>query len=475
LWATAEGVFTLVVTLIATIAAAAIMGTREFGLGALASLIGTIAEVIVAIPFSEGLIARRRLSSTVISTANVSMISLGVGTFLLLCASGPFFAYWLQEPILVQLIPVQGLCCILLALRGVPEVLLARGLAFKTLSVRQIVAKAVSALVIMVLALSGAGSWALVLGNVAFALTATVIVLKVAPRLSRSRVSVARAKQLFSFGIYPLIEALLWTITQRTYIFILGFTHGVGVLGQVSLAFRINEAMGNVLASVSTRMAYPLLATLSTDHKQLNNAFLSGTHLMFVFTAPCFLGAALISTDFITVLLGRDWLATGAVLSATSLFSLFAFARILVPSLLKSLNQPQSLLWIQLIGLVYIIAGTLFAVEAGFEAQLFVWGSAGIVYFLVSLSVVSSVARIAIVEQLLPLRRALYSLLGLSLTVVILNHLLGEVEIHVRLMISVALGAAVYIGSSVLLEAKLVKHTLSSKFAPRSRRQEGVS
>ena len=60
-WAGAEGVVNVLAALCTTLVVARIIGPTEFGLAAIAYLLGTLAEIIVFTPFVDPLIQRRRL------------------------------------------------------------------------------------------------------------------------------------------------------------------------------------------------------------------------------------------------------------------------------------------------------------------------------------------------------------------------------------------------------------------------------
>lgn len=172
LWIVVENGVT-VVSAFVLIACARLIGPHAFGLASIAFFIGSLAETLVATPFNDSLIQRRKLDVSVIDTAHTSMVSLGLIVSLSLVLLGPVFAWIFHEPQLFALIAVQGSTCFLLGLRGAPEAIIVRKLRFKSLSLRNIAAKTASSIIYVGLALAGAGAWSLTWSNVAFSFIAT--------------------------------------------------------------------------------------------------------------------------------------------------------------------------------------------------------------------------------------------------------------------------------------------------------------
>ncbi len=247
-WGAAEGAVTILASLLSVVVVARIVGPHAFGLASLTFLIVSFAELLVFVPFVDALIQRRRVTGAVLDSAFTAMLVAGLAVFAGVCALGPVLARLLDAPELPWLLVVQASTCLLVALRGAGEAHLARGLFFKALAVRNILAKAASAGVAVALALAGAGAWSLVIGNVAYGLAATLAVLATLRRRPRWRLDLAQVRSLLGAGAFHLADALLSMGAPRLFGVLVGLLHGVGAAGQAAFAFRIVDTVAGLVS-----------------------------------------------------------------------------------------------------------------------------------------------------------------------------------------------------------------------------------
>ncbi len=384
-WSAAESVTNILAAVATTVLVGRIIGPAAFGLAALAWLFGSLAEVLVTTPLVDPLIQRRQLDVPVVDTAFTTMMATGTLLYLLILATAPFLAWLYDKPELTGLLAVQGTTCLLTAVRGVPEALLARELRFKALALRGIVAKIAGALVAIGAAGLHAGAWSIILGNVAFAAASAATIVSIAPRWPRFAWQPQHARSLWSFGVFSVLDAFLWTATTRLFSVLVGYFHGTRVLGNLNFALRINDTLCAFMLAVTTRLALPIFSRVAEDPQRLEEVFLRGTRVAFLFTAPAFLGLAFLSPEIIAIALGPEWPLAAPSLVAACLFSLLNFALVLGHSTVKAAGKPSWLMFPNLVGLVYILVGSLAVGHLRFEAQLAVWTSWGLVFVVCSL------------------------------------------------------------------------------------------
>lgn len=365
-----------------------IIGPAAFGLAALAWLFGSLAEVLVTTPLVDPLIQRRRLDPPVVDTAFTVMLATGVLLYLLILAAAPLLAWLYAEPELTGLLAVQGTTCLLTAVRGVPEALLARELRFRALAIRGIIAKVAGALVAIGAAWLHAGAWSVILGNVAFAAAATATIASIAPRWPRLAWLPQHARSLWSFGVFSVLDAFLWMATIRLFSVLAGYFHGTRALGELNFAIRINDTLCAFMLAVTTRLALPIFSRVAQDPRQLEKVFLEGTRVAFLLVAPAFLGLAFVSQEIISLALGPGWPFAAPSLVAACLFSLLNFSCVLGHSTVKAAGKPSLLIFPNLVGLAYILVGTVAVGHFRFEALLAVWTSWGVVFVVCSLRMV---------------------------------------------------------------------------------------
>ena len=455
LWILLENAVAMLAAFI-LIASARAMGTHAFGLASIAFFVGSLAETLVATPFAESLIQRRWMSVSVIDTAHTAMVCLGLAVWLALVALGPVFAWLYKEPALSALIALQGTTCLLLGLRGAQEAVLARKLRFKALSLRSIAAKCFGAFVCAGCAVAGAGAWSLILGNVAYAATATGMIYFSTPRKPRLRGRMSEARELFSFGGFTLLDALLWTATPRLFGFLASYFHGVSAAGLLNIAFRINDTICSIIAAISARLALPLFARIAHDRQRLGEAFAKGTRATFLVAAPAFAGLALVGREVIALTLGAQWAGAAPALGIVCFYSLFNFARLLAQPAIKALGRPALLIWLHVVGLGYIAVGCLAAAPFSLDAQLLVWALFGFVYYAASAVLLRRASGLGWLAQSRPLWPGALAALGMTASLLLLQPHLAAWPAFPSLAVKVAVGGAVYVCLALIIERRHV-------------------
>jgi O-antigen/teichoic acid export membrane protein len=420
----------------------------------IAFFVGSLAETLVATPFAESLIQRRGLTASVIDTAHTSMTVVGLAVSATLCLLGPFFAWIYSEPKLFPLIAVQGCTCMLLGLRGAPEAILSKKLRFKALSIRNITAKCAGAILCIALALAGAGAWSLILGNVAFAFVATCMIWVVTRRKPKFRWRMGEAKALLSFGLFSLVDGLLWTATPRLFGFLASYFHGVSAAALLNIAFRINDTVCAIISAVSTRIAFPLFSRMAHDRQRLCDTFEKGSRITFIIAAPAFAGLALVGKEIIALTLGSQWAAAAPALGVVCFYSLFNFARLLAQPAIKALGRPALLLWLHGVGLGYIAIGCVLTAPFDLNAQLMVWAMFGFVYYLTSAILLERASGLGLLKQSLPLVPGTIAGVGMTVCLLFLQPYLAAWPSFPSLVMKIAAGGLIYLGLVLVLERR---------------------
>jgi O-antigen/teichoic acid export membrane protein len=465
-WASAEGIVNVLAALCVTLVVGRIIGPTEFGLAAVAYLLGTFAEIIVYTPFVDPLIQRPRVDRSLLDATFTAMIAVGTGIYLIILIAAPLLAGLYDEPKLAGLLIVQGTTCIFTGLRGVPEAMMSRKLRFSQISIRSIAAKIASTLVSLAGALLGMGAWSIILGNVAFAFGATTMVLAMTKRMPRIAFLPDRVASLASFGMFSLLDALLWTATSRLFCFLVGYFQGIQALGQLTVAYRMNETVCTLVLNVIGRLALPLLSRVADDRRRLEEVYLQGTRLVWLVTAPVFLGLAFTSREIVDLMLGPDWPLASPALVAVCLFSLFNFTCALSQPTVKAVARPSLLVSPNVIALIHITAGSFILRNAGFQAMLWVWMSFGVVYMVCMLRIIQQAIGTHWLTQLKPLASAVLPSLGMCGALAGVGLLNLGLSTSMMLVLNIALGGASYALLLVGLERPLLVQLLSPPAAP---------
>jgi O-antigen/teichoic acid export membrane protein len=322
---------------VSTLVVARLLGPAEFGLMALASIwtgtIGLLAELglggaIVQFPDLE----ERELNTCF-------WLALGVAGsgYAALYASAPAIAAWFATPALSDVLRAVGLGLLLVAARIVPDGLLRKRLELDKVSKGDLAAALVGIPVVLGLAWSGAGVWALVAGALVVPLVQTLFSFWFVRWRPGFRLGSRRIRQFLGYSLAALGSRLFWGVYEQTDAFILGKVSGNVVLGLYSTAKNLAMLPAMKVSVVVNQLAGPVMAGLQADRAAMRASFLRGLRLVVCLTVPLCAGLALVADDLVYVALGSNWMpmvpvlqllcVSGLLRSVDTLFPPVLFAR----------------------------------------------------------------------------------------------------------------------------------------------------
>lgn len=335
-WSTLESLFRQSITFGAGIVLARLLGPETFGTIAVLYLFTGIATVFADAGFSAAIIQRKDISDNDLST--VFWFNLAIGLLMAggLCLLSGSISRFYESPILRPLACVMGLNVLIGTLGSVQASRLQKDLAFKNLTLINLVASIASGGIAIGLALSGFGIWSLA----AQALSATSITVSLLWFTSDWHpafvFSLQSLRKLFAFGGYLLASALLAVTYERAYTVFVGKLFGHAQLGFYDRATRIQQMPQSLIAGVVNRIAFPLFSLINDDPKALKDAAKTAIVSCGLIATPVAFGLSATANELIAVFFGRAWLPTVPIVQILAFVALLYPLQVVNLSLLKA-------------------------------------------------------------------------------------------------------------------------------------------
>jgi O-antigen/teichoic acid export membrane protein len=333
------------VSFLTTLLVARLLSPADYGLMALVSVwtyaIALIAELglgvaIVQFPDLED----RELNACFWVTTGTS----GIG-YLALYASAPAIAAWFASPMLADVLRVAGLSLPLVAVRTVPDGLLRKGLQLDRVSQAEVASMLVTMPVVLGLAWSGAGVWALVAGSLVMPLANTIASFWFVQWWPGLRVGSRRFREILRYSLAALGARVGWVAYQQVDAVVLGKVSGQVVLGSYSMAKQLASVPLEKITVVANQLALPIMAGFQADRSMMRASFLRGLRLVACLTVPLSLGLALMADDFVWVALGEKWVAMVPPLRVLCVLGLIRSVDTLLPPVLFARYRADALFW----------------------------------------------------------------------------------------------------------------------------------
>jgi teichuronic acid exporter len=429
---------------------------KDFGIMALAGILIPYMSALTGLGFGRAVIAVRDLTDDQLAQMNTLSIFSAVILFLLGVAIAKPFAAFFKIPAVA---PVFIVCCsglIVGALAGVPGAVMAKEMRFRFLTVLGVTCTMIAAITTFTCAWLGFGYWALLIGSMVSAITRTATILWVRPtRLVWPRLSSLRKPFRFGWRISVAMVAL--NSYQRLDDFVAGKMLGPTALGFYGNAWELANVPIEKVASLVTTVIPSYFSAVQNDPAALRRYLRVLTEMIALATFPATVGLSLVAPEAVPVIFGHKWVGMVGPLQVLSFYAGFRSIVALLPKLLTSVGQVHFVMWNELAGLVILPVGFYIGSYRGVTGIAWAWVLA---YPLVVVPLYRKVFRtigMSIGEYLRALRPSLTGTILMIPAVEGVRHSLATTgPLFLRLILEVAAGALVYVGTLWLLHRERV-------------------
>lgn len=340
---------------------------EAFGTIALALVFITVLQHFASGGLSQAIIQHPRITKSHLDSVLVMSLVSGLVLSGALAALAIPIAGWLDQPPVGPVLIGLATMPLLVGISMVPEGWLSRQMDFRLLSIRHLTAAGFSVVVAVVLAVAGAGVWALVAQTVVESVVSCVFLWAATLRTYRPGLSVSRRamREMIGYGSKVVGFDLTTVASNRADDFLVGAFLGPVALGLYSVAYRLLTVLQETLQGVASAVAFPLYSRLQDDDERLTKGFLRSSRLSFAVGAPIFLFAAIAAPQIVPVLLGARWMAAAPVMSVLSAAGIAQMVIEMNNTLLQAKGQAGRVFAFSVIGAVANVVGFVVAVPHG--------------------------------------------------------------------------------------------------------------
>jgi O-antigen/teichoic acid export membrane protein len=221
-------------------------------------------------------------------------------------AVSPFAAIFYHEKSLMLILPILGLNIIVCPLYKIHQSLFYREFKFKKIAFISNVASLVSGTAAIILAIYGAGVWALVLQSVLvffIELPYYYFNSKWRPQFIWDKLAF---KDLFGFGIFTTFSSLLNKLSAQGDYLIVGKFLGKVNLGFYSFAFILSDSLRIQIRLIIEKVMYPVYSKFKNDKTKQDFLLQKSIFFNSILITPI-MGAMFVSPELITIVFGDKW------------------------------------------------------------------------------------------------------------------------------------------------------------------------
>jgi len=467
-WIGASMAFSQLVRFLTTVVLARLLVPEVFGLVAMAHVAIQLISVIREVGVGSAYIQRQDRGSEDVAAANTTFImslAINISLFVLAWLAAPLIVRFFETGELLAVLRAMFLLFLIDAFDTTPTMILQKRLEFDKTALAEIVSSGLNAVVAIGLAAAGYGVWSLVAGQLSARLARTCLVFALSgfrPRLQFDRTI---AHQLFAYGRYLWAFAVLSAVGGSLDRLILGRWLGASSLGVYSMAQNLSNLPATHISQLVNVITFPSFARVQHDHAELRDLLHKTIRHVTMLSVPLAFGMLAVAHDFILTVYGEKWRAAIPIVQVLAFYGMSLSVASITGPILKAIGKPQILLYSSLLHHT-LLAVLLFALARH--------GAVAIAYAVLIPMLVSAVLAYGLIvfyisfplrELLAPLVRTGAPAFAMYLVVKAFDARFDAAfapPIPVSLLASVAVGGAVYLMLSALVNRGSLLETFST-------------
>lgn len=307
-WKTAQSICTLGMTFIIQLVLARMLAPEDFGIVAITTVFMTLANTIIETSFSSSVIQRENLEQKLVSSIFYANFVLSAAVYILLFIIAEPMAKFYSEPILVQILRIQGLRIVFSGLYSISQAFLNRKMKFKELFFCSFVGSIAQAVVGFGMAYMGMGVWALVVSTLAGCVVTGLAIIILEPWKPSLYFSFGLVKEALSFSSKILVIRVLRKLFYNIRILLMGKIYDTEILGYFNKGFQFPSTAMTVVDGSLTAVAFTSLSKLQNDAEKFRSSIRQYVRIAMFICTPMLIGMALVAEPMVKVLLTEKWL-----------------------------------------------------------------------------------------------------------------------------------------------------------------------
>lgn len=343
-----------------------ILSPNEIGLVVFAILVVELGKIIINGGITIAVVQRKEWDDNYSSTCFYLSLLYGVIFTALVVTVGAQLTRKFYDPAAVEILQVLSIIFLIEAVKVVHEGKLRREFLFKVIALRSILASSISGVVGVTLALQGYGVWALVAQQLTGQVLITAVTLFSAHWWPRLRFSLSLAREVLTFSAPMMLASFIYTLCNTLLEFMVGIILGPIALGIYRIAGRALFILQDIIIRPMEQTVFPALSRLN-DKLSCAEATLRIMRMSCFVIVPIFFGTAAIAAEFIELVFGEKWSASGSLMSLLAIGSTPLVVRLQVNAALTSQKKTGWVMFSTITTLLVTLAIGYVAIPYGLQ------------------------------------------------------------------------------------------------------------
>ena len=300
-----------------------LLSPNDIGILALLVAFSSLANIFIEGGFVRALIQKKDCTEQDFSTTFIFNVVIGLFFYIVLFFAAPAISEFYKMPDLTTIQRVLFLSVILNAFCVVQIARFQMVVNFKALALINLVAVMISGILGIILAYNGFGVWSLIWQELTKNFLIFVSYWYFGGWIPKTWFSKSSFNRLFSYGSKLVGVGLIAVVVNAIYNTTIGKIYNTKDLGYYSQGEALPRGVFGALSSVVITTTFPLMSSLQDNKEELMKIFKRLVKIISLMTFPVMVGLAVVSKEFILILLTQKWLMAAELLFWFSLSYLF--------------------------------------------------------------------------------------------------------------------------------------------------------
>lgn len=429
------------ISFISNIILVRILDASIFGTIGLLLVFVAISQSIVDSGFTAALIQKKNATQTDYSTVFFWNLIVALCIVAILYASAPYISNYYEDQILCRVLRTQSVILIVHALCVVQTAKLTKELAFKVLSIRNLVAAIIGAIVAITLAYQGFGIWSIVAQEIVVAVIGTILLWVYCDWKPSWIFSWKSFNGMFKFGSLIFMSGIVETIYNHIQSLIIGKAFSIKELGYYTQAKKLESIPITTSSTVLSQVLFPAYSSIADDYARIKRVVRKNISTVSILAFPLMLFLTIYAEPIITLLYTDKWAASIPMFQILCLGGAFHPLNVANTMLFKSIGRGDIFFILQVIKRLICIVLIILSVKYGLYAMMWTMTITMVLFYSINIYFSHRYFRYTIKEQILDIMPGLLFAVCSSVIVSLINY-----YIHItNSILSIALGVVLYI------------------------------
>jgi len=457
LWNAFDKVGFQVIALVVGIITARLLSPKDFGLIGALAIFTILSNSLIESGFSSAMIRRNNNTNAEYSAVFYFNFFVSIIFYVMLFFAAPSIASFFNMPELCHLSRLLFFSIILNSLGLVQNIILTKNLAFKILTITNIVSVSLSGIITIILIYNGFGYWSLAWQQVLQVGFRSLLLWILSSWRLTKRVDFKVIGDLFSFSIFLLSNSIFGTIVKYVYNIIIGRLYSVQDLGYYSQAYKYQQIPSSIITSTLSGVAYPVLCELNNNPKRQLTYFRKIIRITAFAIFPIMIIFWLLAEPLFSIVLTDKWLP------AVPYFQILAISGIVIPfhtlnlTLITVKGFPKRMFLLEIIRNILVML-SVFIFFRSIKSMLYGFLAASILSYLIDLFFIRETVHYKIKEQIADILP--YGAISIVMGAIIYLLSIFNFNLYAKTLLQLICGGLFYFFTLYLLGSKVMKDAI---------------